>query len=164
MTEESDIPVVEVRGGLLGFPELTRFALVKMNNEGLVYRLQSLESEAVNFVVVPAVSFFPTYAPIVDDEVAERFNLAAGADVLVLLIVTLGETFKQSTVNLMAPLLLDRRCTHRRQLMLHRGHQLLALDELLLSLCSLALLGDELLLVLLTPRRRCGVRRGVCGA
>ena len=36
MTEESDIPVVEVRGGLLGLPELTRFALVKMNNEGLV--------------------------------------------------------------------------------------------------------------------------------
>ncbi|HAN30768.1 MAG TPA: flagellar assembly protein FliW [Myxococcales bacterium] len=107
MTEESDIPVVEVRGGLLGFPELTRFALVKMNSEGLVYRLQSLESEAVNFVVVPAGSFFPTYAPIVDDEVAERFNLAAGADVLVLLIVTLGETFKQSTVNLMAPLVLD---------------------------------------------------------
>ena len=107
MTEESDIPVVEVRGGLLGFPELTRFALVKMNNEGLVYRLQSLESEAVNFVVVPATSFFPTYAPIVDDEVAERFNLASGADVLVLMIVTLGESFKQSTVNLMAPLLLD---------------------------------------------------------
>ena len=46
-------------------------------------------------------------SPIVGDEVADRFNLAAGADVLVLLIVTLGETFKQSTVNLMAPLLLD---------------------------------------------------------
>ncbi|MBM02686.1 MAG: flagellar assembly protein FliW, partial [Micrococcales bacterium] len=29
------------------------------------------------------------------------------ADVLLLLIVTLGETFKQSTVNLMAPVLLD---------------------------------------------------------
>lgn len=98
MSEASDVPVIEMRGGLLGFPELTRFALVKMNDEGLVYRLQSLDSEAVNFVVVPAMSFFPTYAPIVGDEVAERFNLAAGADVLVLLIVTLGETFKQSTL------------------------------------------------------------------
>lgn len=107
MTGAPDIPVIEVRGGLLGFPELTRFALVKMNDEGLVYRLQSLDSEEVNFVVVPAMSFFPTYAPIVGDEVADRFNLAAGADVLVLLIVTLGATFKQSTVNLMAPLLLD---------------------------------------------------------
>ena len=107
MTDTPDIPVIEVRGGLLGFPEMTRFALVKMNDEGLVYRLQSLDSEEVNFVVVPAMSFFPSYAPIVGDEVADRFNLAAGADVLVLLIVTLGETFKQSTVNLMAPLLLD---------------------------------------------------------
>jgi flagellar assembly factor FliW len=107
MEAPSDVPVVEVRGGLLGFPELTRFALVKMNDEGLVYRLQSLETEGVNFVIVPAMTFFPHYTPVVDDDVAERFNLTAGADVLVLLIVTLGETFKQSTVNLMAPLLLD---------------------------------------------------------
>ena len=107
MSEASDVPVIEMRGGLLGFPDMTRFALIKMNDEGLVYRLQSLESEAVNFVVVPAMPFFPNYAPVVDDDVADRFNLAAGADVLVLLIVTLGETFKQSTVNLMAPVLLD---------------------------------------------------------
>ena len=107
MSEASDVPVIEMRGGLLGFPDMTRFALIKMNDEGLVYRLQSLESEAVNFVVVPAMPFFPNYSPVVDDDVADRFNLAAGADVLVLLIVTLGETFKQSTVNLMAPLLLD---------------------------------------------------------
>jgi flagellar assembly factor FliW len=107
MSEASDVPVIEMRGGLLGFPDMTRFALIKMNNEGLVYRLQSLESEAVNFVVVPAMPFFPNYSPVVDDDVADRFNLAAGADVLVLLIVTLGESFKQSTVNLMAPVLLD---------------------------------------------------------
>ncbi|MDA9802928.1 flagellar assembly protein FliW [bacterium] len=107
MSEASDVPVIEMRGGLLGFPDMTRFALIKMNDEGLVYRLQSLESEAVNFVVVPAMPFFPNYSPVVDDDVADRFNLAAGADVLVLLIVTLGESFKQSTVNLMAPVLLD---------------------------------------------------------
>ena len=104
---QSDAPVVEVRGGLLGFPEFTKFTLIKMNDEGLVYRLQSIEDAAINFVVVPAASFFPNYAPIVDDEVAKRFNLAGGAEVLLLLVVTLGETFKDSTVNLMAPLLLD---------------------------------------------------------
>jgi len=103
----NDVPVVEVRGGLLGFPEFTKFTLIKMNDEGLVYRLQSIEDAAINFVVVPAASFFPNYAPIVDDEVAKRFNLAGGAEVLLLLVVTLGETFKDSTVNLMAPLLLD---------------------------------------------------------
>lgn len=107
VTHEDDSPVVEVRGGLLGFPEYTRFALIRMNDEGLVYRLQSVENEAINFVVVPAMSFFPGYAPTVEDDVAERFNLPGGADVLLLLVVTLGSTFKESTVNLMAPLLLD---------------------------------------------------------
>ena len=104
---KDDVPVVEMRGGLLGFPEYTQFTLIKMNDEGLVYRLQSLEDEAINFVVVPAASFFPSYAPIVDDEVAARFDLVNGREVLILLVVTLGETFKDSTVNLMAPLLLD---------------------------------------------------------
>ena len=104
---EDDVPVVEMRGGLLGFPEYTQFTLINMNDEGLVYRLQSLEDEAINFVVVPAASFFPSYAPIVDDEVAARFDLVNGREVLILLVVTLGETFKDSTVNLMAPLLLD---------------------------------------------------------
>ena len=39
---QSDVPVVEIRGGLLGFPEFTKFTLIKMNDEGLVYRLQYL--------------------------------------------------------------------------------------------------------------------------
>jgi len=104
---ENDVPVVEMRGGLLGFPEYTQFTLIKMNDEGLVYRLQSLQDEAINFVVVPAASFFPSYAPVVDDEVAARFDLVNGREILILLVVTLGETFKDSTVNLMAPLLLD---------------------------------------------------------
>ncbi len=60
-------------------------------------------------LLFPGINFLSwwMFRFVIDDEVAERFNLAAGADVLVLLIVTLGETFKQSTVNLMAPLLLD---------------------------------------------------------
>lgn len=107
VTEDDASPVIEVRGGLMGFPEYSRFALIRMNDEGLVYRLQSLENEAINFVVVPAMVFFPDYTPVVDDDVAARFNLAGGADVLLLLVVTLGKTFAESTVNLMAPLLLD---------------------------------------------------------
>ena len=53
---KDDVPVVEMRGGLLGVPEYTQFTLIKMNEEGLVYRLQSLEDESINFVVVPSVS------------------------------------------------------------------------------------------------------------
>ena len=119
---EDDVPVVEMRGGLLGFPEYTQFTLIKMNDEGLVYRLQSLEDEAINFVVVPAASFFPSYAPIVDDEVAARFDLVNGREVLILLVVTLGETFKDSTVNLMAPLLLDPKAQVAEQIIVENAN------------------------------------------
>ena len=119
---KDDVPVVEMRGGLLGFPEYTQFTLIKMNEEGLVYRLQSLEDESVNFVVVPAASFFPSYAPVVDDEVAARFDLVNGREVLILLVVTLGETFKDSTVNLMAPLLLDPKAQVAEQIIVENAN------------------------------------------
>ena len=119
---EDDVPVVEMRGGLLGFPEYTQFTLIKMNEEGLVYRLQSLEDESINFVVVPAASFFPSYAPVVDDEVAARFDLVNGREVLILLVVTLGETFKDSTVNLMAPLLLDPKAQVAEQIIVENAN------------------------------------------
>ncbi len=119
---KDDVPVVEMRGGLLGFPEYTQFTLIKMNEEGLVYRLQSLEDESINFVVVPAASFFPSYAPVVDDEVAARFDLVNGREVLILLVVTLGETFKDSTVNLMAPLLLDPKAQVAEQIIVENAN------------------------------------------
>ncbi len=119
---KDDVHVVEMRGGLLGFPEYTQFTLIKMNEEGLVYRLQSLEDETINFVVVPAASFFPSYAPVVDDEVAARFDLVNGREVLILLVVTLGETFKDSTVNLMAPLLLDPKAQVAEQIIVENAN------------------------------------------
>ena len=111
---QNDVPVVEVRGGLLGFPEFTQFSLIKLNDEGLVYRLQSLEEAAINFVVVPAASFFPNYAPVVDDEVARRFDLESGPEVLLLLVVTLGEIFQRLHREPDGSTLTGSKCTNRR--------------------------------------------------
>ena len=108
---EDTIPVIEVPDGLPGFPDLRHFALERLDELGLLHELRSLEDDRVRFVVVPSVAFFPDYAPEIDDLAAARLGLSADAaddqQPLVLLVVTVGATLDTSTVNLMAPVVIN---------------------------------------------------------
>ncbi len=105
------LPVVDVPEGLPGFPDLRRFALSRLEDSGLLLELRSLDDLDVRFVVVPSVAFFPDYAPEIDDVSAARLGLtgddSADQEPLVLLVVTVGATLDTSTVNLMAPVVIN---------------------------------------------------------
>jgi flagellar assembly factor FliW len=109
MTESDSLPVVEMPDGLPGFPDLRRFALFPLEDSGLVQELRSLEDDAVRFVVVPSVVFYPDYAPEIDDATARKLDLSEDSDTapLVLLVVTVGDTLAESTVNLLAPVVIN---------------------------------------------------------
>ena len=108
MTTDVDLPVLEFADGIPGFPEATRFVLVRLDESGLVLDLQCVDDESARFVVVPSVAFFPEYAPVIDDVTARRLGLAGdGAAPLVLLVVTVGATLAESTANLMAPIVVN---------------------------------------------------------
>jgi flagellar assembly factor FliW len=102
-----DMPVVEFPEGLPGFPDLTRYVLVRLDDAGLVLDLQSVQDPDVRFVVVPSVAFFPDYAPTIDDRSVSLLGLSDTSAALVLVIVTVGRTIAESTVNLMAPIVLN---------------------------------------------------------
>ncbi len=108
---EDALPIVDVPDGLPGFPELRQFALVPLDESGLLFELRSIEDERVRFVVVPSVAFYPDYAPEIDDVTARKLGLGDDATPdqtpLVLLVVTVGDTLDTSTVNLMAPVVLN---------------------------------------------------------
>lgn len=103
-----DLPVVRFPDGLVGFPRLKEFVLVRLEDQGLVFDLRSIEDEHVRFVVVPSVAFFADYFPVVDDLTTERLDLKDDANTLVLLVVNVGATIAESTANLMAPIVLNR--------------------------------------------------------
>lgn len=102
-----DIPVLEMVRPLVGFPDLHRFGLARLDETGTVCDLRSLEDPEVSFVVVPPGQFFDDYAPVVDDAVVEDLDVRDAADVVTLVMVTLGETLEQATANLRAPLLVN---------------------------------------------------------
>jgi flagellar assembly factor FliW len=104
-----DIPVLELARPLVGFPQLSRFALARLTDDGVICDLRSLEDPDVSFVVVPPGAFFDDYAPEIDDELVDALAIESADDVFTLVIVTLGDTPESATVNLRAPVVVNHR-------------------------------------------------------
>lgn len=104
-----DIPVIELAHPMPGFPDDARFALVRLDDDGVLHGFRSLDSEDLQFVVVPPAPFFPDYAPEIGDDVVTELGIVpeAAGDVLVLLVVRAGASLADTTVNLRAPLVVN---------------------------------------------------------
>jgi flagellar assembly factor FliW len=102
-----DIPAIELVHPLPGFPDMRRFALVQLDDDGVLCQLRSLEDPALRFLVMPPVPFFPDYAPEVSDDVVEDLQISSADDVIVLLVLNAGESLGTTTANLLAPVVVN---------------------------------------------------------
>src|SRR5918997_1634495 len=90
-----------------GFPDRTRFALVRLDADGVLCSLRSVEDPELRFLVVPPTVFFPDYAPELDDAVVGALRIERAEDVLVLVVVNPGEQASSATANLLAPVVVN---------------------------------------------------------
>jgi flagellar assembly factor FliW len=76
--------------------------------EGVLFALTAVDEPDLRFLVVPPGPFFPDYAPEIDDESLAALGASAEdtGSLLILLVVTAGDTAGSSTANLMAPIVL----------------------------------------------------------
>ena len=102
-----EIPVIELAHPLPGFPDHRRFALVQLDDDGVLCALRSLDEPDLRFLVASPVPFFPDYAPVVDDAVVADLGVTDAEDVLVLLLLTAGDSLGETTANLLAPVLVN---------------------------------------------------------
>jgi flagellar assembly factor FliW len=102
-----EIPVIELAHPMPGFPEHRKFALVQVDEDGVLCALRSLEDPELRFLVASPVPFFPDYAPEVDDKVVADLGITHAEDVLILLVLTAGASLSETTANLMAPVLVN---------------------------------------------------------
>jgi flagellar assembly factor FliW len=103
----TDLPLLSFTADLPGFPDRRRFFLTQMTDDGQMYQLRCLDDDALSFIVV-ASTVFPDYTPESDDEVVDLLELTTADDGLVFLMVSVGERVEEATVNLMAPLVVNR--------------------------------------------------------
>ena len=113
-----ETPAIELVDAMPGFAHLHRFALVRLDELGMLFALRSLEQPEVRFLVVPPAPFYPDYEPELDDDVVDRLGLTGAQDALVLLVVTPGERPEDATANLLAPLVVNARTAAAAQVVL----------------------------------------------
>ncbi|SHN41972.1 flagellar assembly factor FliW [Cryptosporangium aurantiacum] len=101
------LPTIEFVSPMPGFPGRTSFMLVRLDQVGLLNSLRSVDDPDLRLFTIAPHQFFPEYAPEIDDETIAALGTTDPSQLLVLLIVTAGDSPRDSTANLMAPIVVD---------------------------------------------------------
>lgn len=108
--------IITIEGGLAPFSSLTRYVLLEREDEAPFVWLQSAEAPALTFVCAPMWALAPDHANRVwVDGKLEGF-VQESTEMLSML--TLAENLYTVTVNLLAPVVFDRRKRLGRQVIL----------------------------------------------
>lgn len=110
--------LLSFQGSVLGFNEYDGYRLTVVDDEGMYGFLQSEDNEHVGFLVVNPFTRYADYSLELEDSVMETLGLRSHEEVAVLVIVTIQEPFDKSTVNLLAPLVLNVSNGKGRQIVL----------------------------------------------
>ena len=89
--------------GIPGFESLKSFKIDEIKDNEKFKVMSSLDEE-VSFVVVSPFDFYSEYELNLDNETMKDLEVKDSKDVLILNIITLGETLEKSTINLKAPI------------------------------------------------------------
>ena len=113
-----DQDILTFEFGLLGFPNMKKFVILPIDAEHPLAILQSIEDSALGFIVAYPFIFKPDYAFDISDEDRLDLQIDKEEDVLVYSIVTLKESFPDSTLNLLAPVVLNINKKQGKQIVL----------------------------------------------
>jgi flagellar assembly factor FliW len=118
---EMEIPedsVVTVLGGIIGFPDFTRYVLIQRPHDAPFYWLQCLDDPTLALVLVNPVLFKSDYAPTLPAIIKEELGTGEG-EVTLFAIVTIPQGRPQDmTANLLGPLAMNPLTRKARQLVL----------------------------------------------
>jgi flagellar assembly factor FliW len=130
MTADGNVEpsILDFAGGLPGFADLRRFALVRWGGDSSpLCLLKSIDRPEVEFVVAPPTVFFPDYEPELDDGTAERLGLSLADDALMLVILTVDKSPADATANLLGPIVVNKHTLDAAQVVLaDSGYELRA--------------------------------------
>jgi flagellar assembly factor FliW len=110
--------VIQFNGKILGFEDLNEFVILVVEANGPYAYLQSVADEHIGFLVVSPFAFYQDYMFEIDENDKEQLELHAPEDAAVLSIVNMKEPFTESTINLLAPLVINVRTGKGKQIVL----------------------------------------------
>lgn len=102
---EQDILTFEQ--GLLGLEDYKKFVLLPIDADLPLVLLQSVDQKEIGFVIAYPFAFKKDYSFNISEEDREQLRIEKEEEVLTYTIVTMKETFQDSTINLLAPIIIN---------------------------------------------------------
>lgn len=98
--------VIRFERGLPGFPEEREFILLEEESTPFL-TLQSLPHPEIRFLLISPFLIYKDYEVNLSDEVTSRLAIEKPEEAVILSIITLKESIKESTLNLIAPVIIN---------------------------------------------------------
>ncbi len=120
----ADEKIILFENGIVGFPELKRFALLHDEEKGTdagIRFLQSLDEPGFAMPVMDPLLVKPDYDPEVDDELLSAAGHVTMDNILVLVTVTIPSDLTRMSVNLQGPFVINVEENRACQVIVERG-------------------------------------------
>lgn len=104
-----DDKVIHFPAGIIGFPDMTDFALIHDEDKGTgsIHWLQSMQEAAFAMPVMDPLIVKPDYNPEIEDELLSQIGKLDPEEILVLVTVTVPSDLTKMSVNLRGPIIIN---------------------------------------------------------
>ncbi len=109
---------IDIIGGLLGFPDSTRYIVLDHEQDSPFKWLQSLDEGEVAFVICDPLSFFPEYRIQVRKDELTNMKADSVEDFVIFVILSLHGDVNDMTANLQGPIIVNAKYRVGRQIVL----------------------------------------------
>lgn len=119
-TAEIDINEEEIllfENGIYGFESVKEYVLLSEEENSRIFVLQPVRYKVPSFVVIDPYAIYPEYQPQLSEEDLKYFSVSK-EDLRFLLITAVKENYKDTSVNLKSPIVIDPKTRRSRQVIL----------------------------------------------
>lgn len=107
----ADEKIITMERGMIGFPELTHFALIfdeeKKDKKFKIMWLQSMDDGDIAFPVADPIQIKEDYKPLVNEEIIAPLGEMTEDNTYILVTVTVPKKVEDFSVNLKAPIVIN---------------------------------------------------------
>ena len=110
--------------GIYGFGGMKKFILILNPIEQLPFHyLQSIEDKRLSFIITSPFLFVKDYAFDISDLLVEKMDIKSTEDIDIFSIAVLPEDLNETTINLKAPIIVNKKNKKARQYILNENYK-----------------------------------------